>query len=98
MATETFCSLATPFPNDFNSGCATGLAHNNSPLIQLSEYLERDLPEEKLVEVKQKVQDKYRYVEQRRQILLKHCAEGYERNEWKFDQSALDNKLEYKRV
>lgn len=66
---------------------------------QLSEYLERDLPEDKdLVTVKQKVQDKYRYVEQRRQILLTHCNEGYEKNEWVFCPATLDNKIEFKRV
>lgn len=32
------------------------------------------------------VQDKYRYVEQRRLMLLKHCAEGYENNLWIFDE------------
>ncbi|KAL3120266.1 hypothetical protein niasHT_010045 [Heterodera trifolii] len=53
---------------------------------QLSHYLERELPNEKgeVDEVKQKVQDKYRYVEQHRQNLLQHCVEGRERNEWEF--------------
>jgi len=51
---------------------------------QLSEFLERDLDAENLVTLKQKVQDKYRYVEQRRHLLLKHCAEGYENNQWVF--------------
>ncbi|PAV90167.1 hypothetical protein WR25_02617 [Diploscapter pachys] len=40
---------------------------------QLSEFLERDLENENLVTLKQKVQDKCRYVDQRRQILLKYC-------------------------
>uniref|UniRef100_A0A183BVU2 NADH dehydrogenase [ubiquinone] 1 beta subcomplex subunit 6 n=1 Tax=Globodera pallida TaxID=36090 RepID=A0A183BVU2_GLOPA len=61
---------------------------------QLSEYLERELPNEKVAEV----QDKYRYVEQRRQTLLKHCVEGHEHNEWKFCQATLDNKVEFKLV
>lgn len=30
------------------------------------------------------VQDKYRYVEQRRTTLLKHCAEGVEHDFWRF--------------
>ncbi|VDM38487.1 unnamed protein product [Toxocara canis] len=53
---------------------------------QLSEFLERDLNHENLVTLKQKVQDKYRYVEQRRNTLLKHCAEGVERDFWRFTQ------------
>ncbi|VDM41523.1 unnamed protein product [Toxocara canis] len=51
---------------------------------QLSEFLERDLDKENLISLKQKVQDKYRYVEQRRDALLRHCAEGVERDFWKF--------------
>ncbi|VDD91153.1 unnamed protein product [Enterobius vermicularis] len=51
---------------------------------QLSEFLERDLVNENLVSLKQKVQDKFRYVEQRRAVLLKHCAEGFERDFWRF--------------
>ncbi|VDK48649.1 unnamed protein product [Anisakis simplex] len=53
---------------------------------QLSEFLERDLNQENLVTLKQKVQDKYRYVDQRRNTLLKHCAEGVERDFWRFTQ------------
>ncbi|GMT28695.1 hypothetical protein PFISCL1PPCAC_19992, partial [Pristionchus fissidentatus] len=53
---------------------------------QLSEFLERDLESENLVTLKQKVQDKYRYVEQRRSVLLKHCAEGVEKDSWQFNQ------------
>uniref|UniRef100_A0A915PMM0 RBR-type E3 ubiquitin transferase n=1 Tax=Setaria digitata TaxID=48799 RepID=A0A915PMM0_9BILA len=51
---------------------------------QLSEFLERDLDHENLVSLKQKVQDKYRYVEQRRATLLKHCSEGVEHDFWRF--------------
>uniref|UniRef100_A0A158R583 RBR-type E3 ubiquitin transferase n=1 Tax=Syphacia muris TaxID=451379 RepID=A0A158R583_9BILA len=51
---------------------------------QLSEFLERDLNNENLVSLKQKVQDKFRYVEQRRAVLLKHCTEGFEKNFWRF--------------
>uniref|UniRef100_F1KT18 RBR-type E3 ubiquitin transferase n=1 Tax=Ascaris suum TaxID=6253 RepID=F1KT18_ASCSU len=53
---------------------------------QLSEFLERDLENENLVSLKQKVQDKSRYVEQRRDALLKHCAEGVEHDFWKFSE------------
>ncbi|WKX90468.1 hypothetical protein Q1695_009370 [Nippostrongylus brasiliensis] len=42
---------------------------------QLSHFLERDLENENLVTLKQKVQDNYRYVDQRRLVLLKHCQE-----------------------
>uniref|UniRef100_A0A1I7S7D3 RBR-type E3 ubiquitin transferase n=1 Tax=Bursaphelenchus xylophilus TaxID=6326 RepID=A0A1I7S7D3_BURXY len=51
---------------------------------QLSEFLERDLEKENLVSLKQKVQDKYRYVQQRRTALLEHVTEGREKNEWSF--------------
>ncbi|VIO95341.1 ubiquitin-conjugating enzyme E2-binding protein 1, putative [Brugia malayi] len=56
---------------------------------QLSEFLERDLDHENLVSLKQKVQDKYRYVEQRRTTLLKHCAEGVEHDFWRFEKRWL---------
>ncbi|KAF7640124.1 RBR-type E3 ubiquitin transferase [Meloidogyne graminicola] len=59
---------------------------------QLSEYLEHDLPADTdLVIVKQKVQDKYRYVEQRRQILLTNCDEGYEKKDYVFCLETLEN-------
>ncbi|KAI6202997.1 RBR-type E3 ubiquitin transferase [Aphelenchoides besseyi] len=53
----------------------------------LSELLEKDLEieREKLTTWKQTVQDKYRYVQQRRSVLLNHVAEGTNRNEWKFN-------------
>ncbi|KAF1767267.1 hypothetical protein GCK72_007226 [Caenorhabditis remanei] len=38
--------------------------------------------------LKLSILDKTRYVEHRRQVLLKHCAEGYEQNIWKFDETA----------
>ncbi|VDK67073.1 unnamed protein product [Onchocerca ochengi] len=56
---------------------------------QLSEFLERDLDHENLVSLKQKVQDKYRYVEQRRTTLLKHCAEGVEHDFWRNCEAAV---------
>lgn len=53
---------------------------------KLSEFLERDLDNQNLVTLKQKVQDKYRYVQQRRVILLKHCQEGEESEQWKYSE------------
>ncbi|XP_050403800.1 E3 ubiquitin-protein ligase arih1 [Patella vulgata] len=49
---------------------------------QLSEYLERDISSEMLHDIKQKVQDKYRYCESRRKVLLDHVHEGYEKDLW----------------
>ncbi|XP_043246071.1 E3 ubiquitin-protein ligase ariadne-1-like [Amphibalanus amphitrite] len=51
----------------------------------LSEYLERDITQENLVDIKQKVQDKYRYCEGRRKALLEHVHEGYERDWWVYN-------------
>ncbi|CAB3407100.1 unnamed protein product [Caenorhabditis bovis] len=53
---------------------------------KLSEFLERDLENENLVTLKQKVQDKYRYVEHRRVILLRHCQEGTDRDMWNYNE------------
>ncbi|CDI96845.1 Zinc finger C6HC type [Echinococcus multilocularis] len=51
---------------------------------QLSRFLEWDLNSTMLVGgLKQKLQDKSRYCEQRRRVLLQHVAEGYERNIWR---------------
>ncbi|KAH7698031.1 ubiquitin-conjugating enzyme E2-binding protein 1 [Aphelenchoides avenae] len=57
---------------------------------QLSEFVERDLDNEDIslaafAALKQKVEDKYRYVDQRRHMSLKHCAEGKVKGEWKFN-------------
>ncbi|ODM87368.1 Protein ariadne-1, partial [Orchesella cincta] len=49
---------------------------------KLSEYLERDITSENLADIKQKVQDKYRYCDSRRQVLLDHVYEGYEKDWW----------------
>ncbi|KAG9508821.1 E3 ubiquitin-protein ligase ARIH1 [Fragariocoptes setiger] len=38
----------------------------------LSEYLERDITSDNLRDIKQKVQDKYRYCESRRRVLMEH--------------------------
>lgn len=48
----------------------------------LSEYLERDITSDNIKDIKQKVQDKYRYCESRRRILLEHVQEGYEQDWW----------------
>lgn len=50
----------------------------------LSEYLERDITSECLSDIKQKVQDKYRYCEARRKVLLDHVYEGYETDIWEY--------------
>lgn len=53
----------------------------------LSELLEKELDTEKeqLKTWKQNVQDKYRYVANRRTILLKHVEEGSSDNQWVFN-------------
>lgn len=51
---------------------------------KLSEYLERDITQANLLDIKQKVQDKYRYCESRRRVLLEHVHEGYERDWWEY--------------
>ncbi|EFP03392.1 hypothetical protein CRE_09580 [Caenorhabditis remanei] len=53
---------------------------------QLSGFLERDLEQEDLTALRLKVQDKCRYVEHRRKILLDHCSEGYEQDFWEFSE------------
>ncbi|XP_017089722.1 E3 ubiquitin-protein ligase ariadne-1 [Drosophila bipectinata] len=50
----------------------------------LSEYLERDITSENLADIKQKVQDKYRYCEKRCSVLLKHVHEGYDTDWWDY--------------
>lgn len=51
----------------------------------LSEYLERDITSDNIKDIKSKVQDKYRYCESRRQILLGHVQEGYEQDWWRLE-------------
>ncbi|XP_013390777.1 E3 ubiquitin-protein ligase arih1 [Lingula anatina] len=51
---------------------------------QLSEYLERDITSDIIVDVKQKVQDKTRYCESRCKVLLDHVHEGYEKDLWEY--------------
>lgn len=49
----------------------------------LSEYLERDITSDNMKDIKQKVQDKYRYCASRRRLLLEHVQEGYDQDWWK---------------
>uniref|UniRef100_A0A5S6QTM3 RBR-type E3 ubiquitin transferase n=1 Tax=Trichuris muris TaxID=70415 RepID=A0A5S6QTM3_TRIMR len=51
---------------------------------ELSGFLERDMAGINLITLKQRVQDKYRYCEQRRKALLSHCHEGDENGWWSF--------------
>jgi len=53
----------------------------------LSEYLERDISVENLVDIKQKVQDKYRYCDSRRKVLVGHVHEGYEKEWWEYTEA-----------
>ncbi|PIC53269.1 hypothetical protein B9Z55_003047 [Caenorhabditis nigoni] len=53
---------------------------------QLSGYLEQDMDEEDPKTLKQKVQDKCRYIEHRRKVLMNHCSEGNEQEIWEFTQ------------
>ena len=53
----------------------------------LSGYLERDLKKEtkgNLDDIKQKVQDKYKYCDGRRRVLVQHVYEGYDKDWWKY--------------
>uniref|UniRef100_A0A915EUU1 Uncharacterized protein n=1 Tax=Ditylenchus dipsaci TaxID=166011 RepID=A0A915EUU1_9BILA len=53
---------------------------------QLSGFLENELVDDSdLNELKQKVQDKARYVESRRNILIKMTDEGTDKNQWEFN-------------
>ena len=53
----------------------------------LSGYLERDITRENLVDIKQKVQDKYKYCDSRRRVLTEHVQEGYDREWWDFHEN-----------
>ena len=48
----------------------------------LSECLEREITSENIKDIKQRVQDLYRYCDSRRKILLEHVREGYELDWW----------------
>lgn len=54
---------------------------------KLSGYLERDITSENAVDIKQQVQDKYRYCEHRRHVLLDHVHEGYDRDYWEYQEN-----------
>ena len=51
---------------------------------QLSGYLENDIGDEDIKDIKQKVVNKKNYCENRMRVLLSHVKEGYEENWWKF--------------
>jgi len=51
---------------------------------QLSEYLERDITSDMIADIKQKVQDKSRYCDGRRKVLLDHVHEGYDKDLWDY--------------
>ncbi|PIC36174.1 hypothetical protein B9Z55_015267 [Caenorhabditis nigoni] len=71
-------------PN-FNSEIFEGNQQDlQSATEQLSEILERKLEDDDLDSLKQRVMEKYQYVEQRRQCLLDHCAEGEENDYWAY--------------
>lgn len=53
---------------------------------KLSGYLERDITSDNAIDIKQQVQDKYRYCEQRRKVLLDHVHEGYEKDYWEYQE------------
>jgi len=55
----------------------------------LSEYLERDINTDEIKavqEIKQKVQDKYRYCELRKNVLLEHVSQGYDNDYWEYQE------------
>ncbi|CAO4367289.1 unnamed protein product [Caenorhabditis nigoni] len=55
----------------------------------LSELLEKDIDEDDYSKLFKLVQDKSRYVDVRRKVLLEHCVEGYDKNFWKFTTAAF---------
>uniref|UniRef100_A0AC35GPW0 RBR-type E3 ubiquitin transferase n=1 Tax=Panagrolaimus sp. PS1159 TaxID=55785 RepID=A0AC35GPW0_9BILA len=59
------------------------LEHATEELSGLLEQ-EMDLEKDDFNVLKQKVQDRYRYVDHRREVMFKHCTEGLEKDEWKF--------------
>ena len=50
----------------------------------LSAYLERDITQENVFDIKQKVQDKFRYCDSRRRALTEHVYEGYYNDCWEY--------------
>lgn len=53
---------------------------------KLSEYLERDITKDSLANMKIFVQDKTKYCEARRQVLLDHVYEGYDQDFWDYNE------------
>lgn len=49
----------------------------------LSWVLEQDITNDTMVQLKQKLQEKYTYCDRRRTVLLEHIQEGYEKGYWK---------------
>ncbi|XP_033212517.1 E3 ubiquitin-protein ligase arih1l-like [Belonocnema kinseyi] len=75
------------FPYYLKKNNQTVIFENNQQDLEratecLSEYLERDITSENHIDIKQKVQDKYKYCASRREALLNHVHEGYEENWW----------------
>ncbi|XP_043933388.1 E3 ubiquitin-protein ligase ARIH1 isoform X2 [Protopterus annectens] len=75
--------------NEDDAKAARDAQENNQADLEnatevLSGYLERDISQDSLQDIKQKVQDKYRYCESRRRVLLLHVHEGYEKDLWEY--------------
>jgi len=52
---------------------------------RLSEYLERNIGSKNLVDIKQKLQDKYRYCDRQRHLLHNYIHDGYEKGLWVYN-------------
>ena len=90
IITRLFSRLIFPFPfwkQIINISISFQDNQNDleSATEMLSAYLERDITEENLVDLKQKLQDKYRYCDLRRQALMEHVYEGYDMNLWEYN-------------
>lgn len=48
----------------------------------LSQCMEEDITKESMIQIKQRLQEKYNYCDQRRKVLLDHIQEGYEKGYW----------------
>ena len=51
----------------------------------LSEFLERNISKENLLDVKQKMQNDFIYCQKRRKVLLDHVYEGYVKEWWNYN-------------
>ena len=54
----------------------------HSATEKLSELLEREINNDNLMELKQKIMDQSIYCDARRQVLLNHVWEGVEKDSW----------------